>query len=338
MEILKRHLFVIILGIATAAATGFLVMRSLALKAQAADVGGKLDTILSQIQQVVKTPYALNKKNVDAMKANSDLADQQLSGLYKSLREKYTRITFTDTITPIQCKLVIDSQCEAMRQKLGLRRVALDPSMQWFDFDNWREPNIFPTAEEITLIRKHLEIVKELVDICQKTPVASVQKLTRVNHDMVGTPVPERELNYTQYEVVVTGNISQIQQFLELLNTGRYLFIISQMNINATDEFGNALALKGDAASPAPTVVPGMFPPPGGRQITPPGMPSGAMGPGGMPPGAMGPGDFGGAPPVVAPVAVPAKKLTREERIVMPRLVSLRLDLVLDFIEFNAAN
>ena len=327
MQVLKRHLFLISVGVVTLVAVVVLLVWFSGINQDMGEWQRKFQNLMSQMETFRRSTYALDKKNVETMKGNALIAQQKVADLKRELREKYPPIPFGPTMSVLELQLFLRNKCQAICQKLSYKNVKLDPALQWFNTDGYLRPDANPDDAESKKVRKNLEIVEELVSgVACEPPVEAIVSLTRVTEGLDMKPGPDQLYDYVSYRMMVTGNITQIQGFLDALSRSGRFFIVSWMSMETVSDPAASLTPAATGGASAPAVPAGG----GGGGAA---FPGDGFFPGGGPGGGPGPGVAPAPGPAAAPT--PGKKLPREDRLAFPNLQMIRLDVQIDYLEFK---
>ncbi len=337
-EFIKKNLVMIITLVMTLILT---VVLGLLMKSSYTKLKEFRDKVkeMGQKERIFRqVDYRLDNTNLQTAQENAKKAANAFDLLLTDISRQFTVPTYGSDLSPIKAKELIIAKRDLFKRQLessGVQTTIAD-----FTFGTYISQGTLPNPVDIPMIRKNLDIVEELVQRVAGADLKSLDRIGRVNR---GLHPQARDLyGYIRYDVNVTGNVVQVQRFINSLNNSRLCFIVQKVTVNGADlttqlRYPTAAA---DTTAPAGTAPqPGMDMPPGMPPDMPPDMMPGAA----MPPPPVNPtfpnrrtaGTPGQPTATAAAPAAPPQILPIEDRIAFTELASLNVSLIVDYVEFQ---
>ena len=325
-EFLKKSLVIIVAGVVTLLASVLLLWLVSGWNKHYDKLKDDVSALAGEEQEIRRAPSKLSPANQLAARTNGERADVLVNDLTTELQNAFIAPDYTrENLSPIKLKEQLNSKCGVLGRQLAGRGVQFPASLSNFTFDAYVAAEYLANPNDIPLIRKHLDIVDELVQRVAASEIKSLDALVRRDG---GLALQSSDLyDWSRYSIQATGDIVQVQKLINSLTNSRMCFIIQQVMISTPDRT-KSLSYP-NPAEPTPTpgsTNDGMMPGPDGM------MP----GPGGMMPG---PGAGKGAPTVKPPTPAAAKGekqlLPIGQRIAFLELATLKVSLQVDYVEFK---
>lgn len=334
MDILKRHLDMVIIGSSVIVLTLLLLVLIIKTTRQVKELEVTVQEIQNRENDFLKLKYKLDPKNVRLAMENRDLAESSLKKLREQLADHYRILDFTNSSsTPVEFKRNLQNRTEGMCKTLDVHKIDYPRAqLKTFGFDYFLGATVIPNANDIALVHKQLAIYEELIQIISRSGVRSINRL-QYRGDAKSPVATDRDLyNFFTYDLQIVGDVNSIQRFTKELNESELLFVVRWSNLMSKD-------VKGEIVIPKPPTASG---------IGNPGGSTGPTGPGGMPnqlPGPRPGGSRGRTPPPVAPVApivptspideVAATQLAKKDRLIFKDLTTVTQTMIIDYVEFK---
>jgi hypothetical protein len=349
-EILKKNLVIIVAVVVTLLASVWLLLMVTKWNANYEKAKGQLNDLASDEREVRQAKYKLSPANQQAARANGEQADAKVNQLMEELHNTFVAPDYSrETLSPIKLKEQLNSKVGVFGRQLTGRGVQFPTGLTNFTFDEYVAAGYLANPKDIPLIRKHLDVVDELVQRVAASEIRSLDGLSRRGGNRNLNLESSDLYDWCRYNLQVSGDIVQVQKLINSLTNSRMCFIVQQVTVSATRDATNSLAYPNPAAPPGtPTTPEGMMPGPGGMMPGPGGMMPGP-GPGGMMPGPGGamPGTMVQPKPVgnaaqpdgttggTSAVSADKQLLPIGQRIAFLELATLKVSIQLDYVEFK---
>lgn len=258
MDFIKRNMFLVILGSVVIIGTAVLMVMIFESLAGFKERKKRVEEISRDEEKFKNRSYKLDKGNFDIAENNRKLVQGALDDLQEELRETYTMIDFSNhDMTPVKFKESLRNRTEVMHQVLQISQINVPGNMRNFGFDNFLQPAVIPSHEQIAAVTKQLQIYDEIVDILSRSNVKDVKVWAFKGDNWNPAPLVHQVHNenlyqYYRYEMSVTASVPDLQVLLKNFNDSSFCFVIRWMSVGTADDSVGKIA--GAAGSAAPTV------------------------------------------------------------------------------------
>ncbi len=228
MQFVKKHLFLIII-IASTVLSGIIGAVLIAgQNNQIQKFKVDVDKIIAAEEGFITSKYALITDNVIRAEKNYSKIQEEFDETIKQLEEQFAAPVVDADMTPLKFKLYLRQFCIKMENLLRGEDVYMPDDLKYFSYDKYMQPDVLPNNEEISLMRKQIEIINELIYLVSQAQVDRLVKFRRISDHRV---IKREFYNFMPFELVLVGDIERIQHFLNSLNEAKYFFILRTFEI-----------------------------------------------------------------------------------------------------------
>ena len=254
---------------------------------------------------------------------------ERVVALLARLREGYAvpKADPNDIYDNVSIKILLSNQCKRFVSQLEGAGITISKDLSTFTYGNFLKEDVMPSDDQIGLLQKHLLIMDEIVALMQEARIRSFNSLGRKEQSLA--PVDMSLYKYIRYNLSISGDIAQVRAFINSLQQSRYCFIVQKVSIQTPSQELRTLLRYPRAAGveTAPSTTPYMNDP----MLNDP-MLNDPM----QPPF---PRDRRDRPAPTPVPAAPAELATidvlpKSDRLVFRDLATLKVDLVVDYVEF----
>ena len=231
MEFLKRNIFlasVVVVLLISSIALGMVIKN---LHGEVKKYEEEVKLIIESEKNFANSPHALTAANVKQTEANYQIAAESFRGLITRLNEKYPPPDVKADMTALKFKNFLRQVCIRLENLLRSGDIWIPDALKYFTYDKYMRPDVLPSANEIELIMKQLEIVQEIMYLISQSQVSKLLEFKRLN-DL--TTIKRDLYDYMPFSLVLTGNVESIRRFINSLAEAKYFMMVRSLKLKAS--------------------------------------------------------------------------------------------------------
>ncbi len=232
MDVLKRNLGLFAFCLASVVLAMVLLVMTQRHVSQASEYEKQVAELETFFGNLRRLPVSATESNVQVMEANYEQISNRLERV-RGILWRRSNIPVRQ-YTGVECKNILREETLRMRNLLEGHGIVVAPAVSGFSFESILAADALPSQQEVPVILKQLEIVKEIVRL---TDVAGVFQLTNLERTMGLQSHAAGMYNVVPFKMTVAGPLRDVKELVTMLqkNSG-YVFYVPYCTLLSDDQ------------------------------------------------------------------------------------------------------